>query len=57
MIFLKNDEEAVEINHTFKKGINMTDSIHYPLIKLRVTGEYVVIFSFQNADGERYINT
>ena len=53
--------EAAEINHTFYKGINMTDPILYLSMILGLTGVYVLISSFgdddddSNDDGERYI--
>ena len=53
--------KAVEINHNFKKGINMTDPILYLSMILGLTGVYVLISSFgdddddSNDDGERYI--
>lgn len=53
--------EAVEINHTFKQGTNMTDPILYLSMILGLTGVYVLISSFgdddddSNDDGERYM--
>ena len=53
--------EAVEINHTFYKGINMTDPILYLSMILGLTGVYVLVSSFgdddddSNDDGERYL--
>ena len=53
--------EAVEINHTFKQGTNMTAPILYLSMILGLTGVYVLISSFgdddddSNHDGERYM--
>ena len=53
--------EAVEINHNFVIGINMSDPILYLSMILGLIGVYVLISSFNdddddsNDDGERYI--
>ena len=59
--FHETAAEAVEINHTFYKRVNMTDPILYLSMILGFTGVYVLISSFgdddddSNDDGERYI--
>ena len=51
--------EALEINHTLKKRINMTDPILHLSMILGLAGMYVLISSFSeddddsNYDGER----